>query len=71
MILSKRQNGAGGVFVWREFMEGGVSKLAVSNSTQKSKHHVNTLEEYVLPFGAQIFEGFWEFQQNNASLHRS
>lgn len=68
-ILSRRQNGGGGVMIWAAFCETGFSEIAFLGGNQNAQMYTETLENYLVPFANAKFTGAWTFQQDNASIH--
>lgn len=70
-IMSRRQNGGGGIMIWAGFSEKGKTKIAFVSGNQNSNKYVDTLKEYLLPFVNANHQTGYIFQQDNASIHKS
>jgi transposase len=66
-----RQKGGGGVMVWGAFSSKGLSELAFLKGNQKADDYVETLENYLLPFGHCHYGPSFTFMQDGASIHRA
>ncbi|KAF0702625.1 hypothetical protein AaE_015816 [Aphanomyces astaci] len=70
-IFSKRQSGGGSVMGWGGFCSKEKTQLAILEGNQDSSAYVDTLPEYLFPFGDVNFGRDCEFQHDNASTHAS
>ncbi|KAF0710590.1 hypothetical protein AaE_012460 [Aphanomyces astaci] len=66
-----RQKGGAGVMVWGAFSGAGLSELAFLEGTQNSDKYVETISNFMLPFGHQHYGENMVFMQDGASIHRS
>ena len=69
--FSTRQNGGGGIMVWRCFSAAGAPNLVTVEGTLDSTGYCIILEKALLPFSEDKHTNGWRFQQDNASVHRS
>lgn len=50
------------------FSEHGISELTVFSGNQDSAKYIRTLQNFPSPFATETYEGFWEFQKDNAPI---
>lgn len=70
-IFPKRQQGGGGVMVWAGFSAGGSTEIAICKGRMDSAAYQGILSEYLIPVATAIAGDDYQFQQDNAPIHRS
>lgn len=70
-VLSRRQNGGGGIMVWGAFSAFGVSKLALLKGRQNTQCYLKVMDEYLLHYTDDKLPVTWIYQQDNAPIHVS
>jgi len=70
-VLSRRQNGGGGIMVWGGISVHGRTNLVVLKGRQATGNYLKTMEEYLLPFTDDNMPVEWIYQQDNAPIHVS
>ena len=69
--FSRRVLGRGGVMVWAAFESSGKFQLVIIEETMNAQAYTRVLENGLLPFGSQLFNNNYIFQQDNAPCHRA
>lgn len=70
-LLSRRQNGGGGLMVWGAFAMHGRCELAIMAGRQKTEDYLRIMESHLLPFADENMPITWTYQQDNAPIHVS
>lgn len=70
-IMSKRQQGGGGIMVWAAFGKLGKSRLHICQGNINSQKYCQILEESLLPFVTPLYGKKFTYQQDNATIHTS
>lgn len=66
-----RNFGGGSLMVWGAFSMHGTTSLATVTCRMNSMNYIRTLEEHLIPFGDDVMENDFIFQQDNAAIHVS
>ncbi|KAF0710610.1 hypothetical protein As57867_005489, partial [Aphanomyces stellatus] len=66
-----RATGGASVMVWGAFSSAGLSELAFLEGTQNAEKYIDTLGNYLFPFGHANYGPTFTFMQDGASIHRA
>ncbi|KAF0710331.1 hypothetical protein AaE_012585 [Aphanomyces astaci] len=64
-------HGGGSCMIWGGFSSMGKTELAFLEGAQTADKYIDTLSDYLLPFGHEMYGGRFVFMQDNASIHRA
>ena len=67
--FSRRQNGGDSIMVWGAFSALGKAELVFVETTMNAQKYCDVLELSLIPFGNDVHNGNYYFQQDNASVH--
>lgn len=70
-IFSKRQQGGGSVMVWACISYSGTLSMVGLEGNVDSKYYCDVLEDALLPQANELYQDWWTFVQDNASVHNS
>ncbi|KAF0704367.1 hypothetical protein AaE_014975 [Aphanomyces astaci] len=66
-----RHSGGGSCMVWAAFSCHGKSEIAFLEGSQTGDKYIDTLSNFLFPFGHEMYGGRIVFMQDNASIHRA
>ncbi|ETV69561.1 hypothetical protein H257_14797 [Aphanomyces astaci] len=66
-----RHSSGGSCMIWAAFSSHGKSEIAFLDGSQTGDKSIDTLSNYLFPFGHEVYGGSFVFMQDNASIHCS